>query len=330
MVSMARVLLLSALAVAAALLAGCGGEESEPSPAQQKVETANFDGVENGELSLELKVSPKGSEPVLMRIIGNFEKDKDPLAQMDFATEAGGRLGGRPVEFFGGFSLLNDVLVINYESQLYGVDPTTFKAVNSGLEAAQGDGSGGDLGACPEAAGEIEADDLVENLSMEPKKAEYEGVPVTWIAGDLDVPAAIDALSELAQDPGCGAQLDAFAPDLVEDLAKSKEELADATSRAQVRIALDAKGVPRDLTLKWLIGPQGGLIEEQTEIDFEMKLLKVNEEEGLPRITGTKPLGALLDKFGLDLQTARDASGEEVLLAVLEVVGQQFTGRAGL
>jgi hypothetical protein len=324
------------MASAVLVIAGCGssgsGETtlSNPNDPQELAGSAGFQGVNSGELELALEIDSQGKEEeVNMRIIGSFlRKEGEELPQVDGGIESNGKLFGRSVDFFGGLTLLPDRIVDNYETKVHQPDDTTFQALTSAFEEAQEEGTAGDLMACWEAAAPIELSKVIKDLSFEGKSAALDGKP-TWVAGgDLDVEGVIDALVEMSKDPECGAQLEALAPHLVEELAAAKRELAQTTREARLVFSVDKHGVIRTMSVDWILEPKQPKGEE-IEVEFDLRLNQVNEIRELPRPHGYTPFEVLLKQFGLDLETVREADGAEIVLGVLEVIGQGLTGRSG-
>jgi hypothetical protein len=332
----AWVLVSVVLASAALVLAACGGSGDDGSPPidrqnpHELAETAGFEGVKSGELELALEIDSQGKEEeVNMRIVGSFIREEgEVLPKIDGAIESNGKLSGRAAEFFGGPTLLPDRAVVNYESKVYQPDKTTFEALKAALEEAQEEGGEGSVNACREAAAPIELRQLVKNLSFGGMSTGLDGKPVWVASADLDVAGAIDALAQMSKDPECGAQLEAVAPHLAEELAAEKDELAKETKKASVVFSVDKNNALRTISVDWIYKPKHPKGEE-IEVEFDLRLNRINEVTELPRPHGYQAFDSLLKQFGLDLQTVREVTGDELVISILETLGQDMTGSAG-
>jgi hypothetical protein len=330
-VRLIRILALFAtLAALATVLAACGGsgdnDEGGGGP-RGLLESADFDGVKSGELELALEIDSQGKEEeVNMRILGAFMgAGEEELPELDMAVEAHGALDGEMIDFDGGLSLLSDRAVINYEQETYEPDPTTFEMLKSDLEEAQQQGEEGDVTACQEAAEGIELSQLIDNLKNEGRRGDLDGTPVTWVSGDLNVSGAIDALTELTEDPACGAQLEAVGPLPLRGLEEADDKSKGRIKEKQVQFAVDRHGVLRDLAVNVTIEPKFPKGEE-VEFEFDLRLARVNEITELPVPSPAKPLEALFKKVGVNSLEQLEASGGEGLAGLLKGIGDTSSG----
>lgn len=315
-----RILTLFAVLIAlASALAACGGSSSD-SP-QAIVDEATLQGVESGKIDLALGVTVKGEKSghVDVSLSGPFQSESEAeLPELDFTATAKGSVGGENVDFDGGFTLLGgNKAYVGYEGTEYEVDPTTFSYVRS-LAKRQGAGgkNSSEVTACQEAAADLKVGDFIENLS-EGSSAEVGGTSTTKISGDLNAPGAIDALTELSEDPACSEQLEAAGslPSGTE-LDAAKGTVEDAVKDARVDLYVGDDHIVRRITAQATIEPPAGSGggAKSVEIDFDLTLTGVNEDQTISAPANTKPLSDLFLKLGIN---------------PIELLGSFQGGRAG-
>jgi hypothetical protein len=314
-------------------VAACGGGEETIDLAsatpREIAEAATLDGVHSGELEVSLEVDRHHqTEQAYMRTLGSFMRaGKEDLPQIDMAIESQGSLVGRKLDFSAGLSLLPDRAVVYYAPQTYQPDEATFEGLRTKFEDAQEAGDEGNAMACVEAAEGIQITDLAHGFALEGHREDTFGVPLTWLNADLDLPAAIDFLVQLAEDPACGAQLSALGVPPVAELEAAK---AGIEGRVEVQLAVDKHGIVRYLYLDGKgKSTKPGMFRLGPDLEAELKfhLAKVNEIAELPLPSGSTPFEALLRQFGTDLDAVREADGSESVLAFLEALGGKLTGR---
>jgi len=322
------------LSVAAALGAcggGGGGEESTVSAAaspQELAEFAGFHGVESGELEVALEIDrykkPRPEE-INMRILGSFmgagEENPPPL---DMAIESRGDLGGRSVDFLSGPLWLPGKLVLNFDGKVYEPPEGTFEELKSKLEDAQDEEGAGNAGACLEAAGDFNVTGILRNVTLEGKGETLDGEPIKMVTADLDLPAAIDELIEMSEEPACSAQLEAVGLPPATQLEELKKQLKHSVLSAPVTLGVDKNGVVR--YLKVLVNVELRH-EEELEVELVVRLNKVNEVTELAEAHGYSPFPALLKQFGLTSEDVEQADGNEIVIGMLEVLSDRLFGR---
>jgi hypothetical protein len=324
-VRFARVLGLWGLLIAlTALFVGCGGSDQETTAgaggAQETVETARFDGVESGELELALEIDDQvKEEEINMRILGSFmDAGGEGLPQLDMAAEAKGPLKGEEIDYFGGLLVSDDRIVLHHEGELYQPDRESFDRITSNFEAAQ-DGGEGDVTACWDAAEEVEFGEAVRNLSSEGKGTTLDGQPTMVLSADLDVGGAIDALNQMHEDSACGAQLDAAVPLSIPGLEKEKEKIVDEARDARLTLSIGKNDVLREARFHMTLKPREGKKRRgEIEVDFVMRLNRVNEIDELPQPSGSKSFAALAKALGYNPVEALEAGEEDGLVQLLE------------
>jgi hypothetical protein len=315
--------------LAAFVLLGCGGggESSYATQAPKElVEEASLAGLRSGEPSVTLKIdSPEKREEATFKVFGTFlPGEGGGFPQLDFSVESSGELGGRALGFDLYLLATPEDGRLYYKGHNYLVDPASLHGFESVLEQAQGEEGAGNVRSCQEAAAGIDFSRFVKHLSGEGREADIAGNMVRWVGGDLDVPAAIDALAGLSEDPGCGPQLEALAPGLAAHLVAARDELAGATGEARVRLGIDRRHILRDLSLNWVIKPKDPKGEEIV-VELTMFLTTPHLSEIPLSTDGAQPFGALLKKLGVDPRSARGASGDELVIGALRAIGQGLT-----
>lgn len=294
-------ILFAALLALATTVAACGSEDS--GDAETVLEDATFKGAESGDLDLSLSVDAKGPDGGTLDISlsGPFQDEgKDQPPRLSLTAEAKGKLAGEEIDFDGGLILLPNKAYVTYEGVDYEVDPTTFSFVKSSLEEAQKGGQASDVTACQEAASELEVSDFVENLSEE-GNANVGGTSTTKVSGDLNISGSLDALTELADEPACAAQLgEAEGPFALDDagIEEVKETLESALKSAPVEVNVGEDDIVRRLTTKPEFEPEeGGTGPERVDLDFDLTLTGVNEPQSIVAPANAKPLNDLFLKL---------------------------------
>ncbi|HEY5815765.1 MAG TPA: hypothetical protein VIS95_05435 [Solirubrobacterales bacterium] len=327
---MSRHRILSAFAAATVLiamtvtLAACGGgsesEKSGESP-QAVLDEATLRGIDSADVELTLDVKAEGPEggELDVSLSGPFQAEaKGELPQLDLNAEAKGTVDGEPVDFEGGVVLLPNSAYVNYEGIEYEVDPATFGFLESTLQQAQREGGAetGSAGAaaCQEELGKLKIAEFFEGGTNE-GSADVEGTTTTKISGDLDVPAAIDGVLEVAESSACQAQL-AAAGQLPSqsEIEEAKAEVKSSLKSANVDVYVGDDNIVRQLSAQLEIEPKnGGDGPKSVAIALELKLKGVNEEQEISAPEGAKPLSRLFAKLGinpLDLLGALQGEGD--------------------
>jgi hypothetical protein len=292
-------LLATVAALAALVLAACGGGGDDP---QSVIDSATFKGVESGNLDARVSVSSTGKEGgnVDVALSGPFQSGGEgSLPRFGVELSAKGEAGGNPVDFEGGLTVLSDRAFVGYKGTEYEVDPTTFGFIKSSFEQAeQKEGEGAaDVTACQDAATGLEVGDFVDNLESE-GSADVDGTSTTKVSGDLNASGAVDALIKLVEDPACSAQLEAAGPLPLGELEKAKGELTSAIKKAHVDVYVGDDNIIRKIDAELAIEPKGE--EGSVEISLEMTLSEVNEEPEIETPSGAQPLEGLFQELGVN------------------------------
>jgi hypothetical protein len=294
-----------ALIALATAFAACGsGSSSSP---QAIVDEATLQGIESGKIDLTVGVGLKGEKSghVNASLSGAFQSESEAeLPELDLTATAKGSVGGEKIDFDGGFTLLGgNKAYVGYEGTEYEVDPTTFSYVQS-LAKKQGTGGekSSEVTACQEAAGELKIADFIENLS-EGGSADVGGTSTTKVSGDLNASGALDALSELVEDPACSEQLEAAGsvPSAAE-LDAAKGTVKDAVKDAHVELYVGDDHIVRRMIVKATIEPpagSGGGVSS-VELDLDLTLTGVNEDQTISPPASSKPLSDLFLKLNVN------------------------------
>ncbi|HEX2097160.1 MAG TPA: hypothetical protein VHF50_07320 [Solirubrobacterales bacterium] len=322
--------LLAALTLATGLTAcGEGGGAGGGDPAQT-IDSATLEGIESGalELSLAVDVSGKGGGDFDFSLSGPFQAGaKGDLPQLDLDASAQGSAGGERLDFEGGLVLLPSTAYVNYEGTEYEVDPTTLSFAESVINPGGGGRSGAPAG-CEEAVGKLPVSRFVDNLSGG-EAADVEGTDTTRVSGDLDVPGALDALLDLAEDPACQSQL-ATAGELPSRarVEAAQEEIEAGLKSARIDVYIGDDDIVRRIAAELEIEPRqrsaGG--PQRASIDFELSLAGVNEEQEITAPANAKPLGDLFLKLGINPIELLGLLEGEALPELLEGIGSAATG----
>jgi hypothetical protein len=333
-------LALTALAFA---LSACGGGGGSDDP-QTIVDEATLQGVESGQLKLAVGIDVKGGEKsghTDVDVSGRFQSEEDAeLPEINLNASAKGSLGDEDVDFDGGLTLLDNKAYVAYEGTEYEVDPTTYDYVKSIAKQPGGAGqeSSSEVTACQEAAAELKVADFVENLRND-GSADVGGTSTTKVSGDLNGTGAIEALSELLEDPVCKEQLKATGslPSQAE-LDKAKSTVRDSLKSAHVELYVGDDHIIRRMMVEATIEPsKGGKNDaKRVDLDIDLTLTGVNEDQTITAPKNTKPLSALFLKLGINpiellgaLQGGAGPAGIGSLLEKLNQIGSSSSGGSG-
>jgi hypothetical protein len=311
-------LTLIALCICAAVLAACGGGSSEESP-QQILEGVSLEGVESAAFDLSLGIESKGRQG------GNVEVSVSGQAEsegVEATATVAGTAQGKAVDFEGGLTLFADHGFVNYQGTEYEIDPSNYSFAKSLFLPALSDEArknGTDLRACAEAASGTPAGDLVEGLRNE-GTVEVDGTETTKLSGELDVPAAVEAMIELAEEPSCRDQFEGISPWPLYKLRLIGDELVDTPGKTRIAIYVDNDGIVRKVSVELTADPKGAGREPVTA-DLELSLSEINGDHKIQVPSGAKPLGVLFGKLGVNpIEFLGWSSGGEGVRSLAEKV----------
>jgi hypothetical protein len=297
-------ILFAALIALATAFAACGGGGS--SDPQTVVDEATLQGIESGNVDLSLGIDVKGSEGghLDVGLSGPFQSESEAeYPELDMTASAMGSIGGKKVDFEGGLTLLGSKAYVGYEGAEYEVDPTTFNFVRTIIKRRSGGKKQStELTACQEAAAELQISDFVENLKGE-GSAQVSGTSTNKVSGDLNVSGAVEAATELSENPACSEQLNAVGPFSAARLEKAKTQVEESLKSAHVVLYVGDDHIVRRITAQVTIEPPKGSGSEGAEsaaIDLDLTLAGVNEEQTISAPQGAQPLSNLFVKLGVN------------------------------
>jgi hypothetical protein len=291
------------IALTSAFAACGGGGNDDP---QSVVDEATLQGIESGEIDLALDVKVQGEKggKVDVKLSGPFQSESGAeLPELDLVFSSKGSLGGKDQNREGGITLLGNKAYVAYEGSEYEVDSTTFNFVKSILkEQGGGQGQSSEIAACQDAASGLDLADFVEDLKDE-GSADVGGTSTTKISGDLDGPAAIEAVSTLLDDPACSEQLKAAGPlPSAAELDKAKSTVQDSLKSAHVDLYVGDDHIVRRISAQATIEPQKSSKDEakRVDLDLDLTLTRVNDDQTISAPSSAKPLSALFLKLGIN------------------------------
>jgi hypothetical protein len=284
------VLILTVVCLSAVALAACGGSSKDP---QQTLESATFEGVESAAFDGALKIESKGSQG------GNVDVNLSGRAQpegIEVTAKVKGTAQGMPVDLEGGLTLFDNRGFVNYRGTDYEIDPSNYGIAKPLFAPALAEG-GAEIRACRQAAAAaIQVGDLLDNL-RDDGSAEVAGTETTKISGELDVPATLEAMVNLVEDPACSTQFEALSPFALYKVRLLADELAGSAEKGTVQVYVDDDNVIRKLSAEFSGDPGAG--REPVTVDLELALSGVNEEQKIEVPANAKPILTLLAKLGV-------------------------------
>lgn len=291
----------AAIALLSSALVACGGDDSPESV----LDNATLQGIESAAIDLSVDASADGKNGGKLAIAlgGAFQSQGEgQLPRLDLDLTAKGGVGGEDVDFDGGLVLLPNRAYVSYEGIRYEVDPTTFSFVQSALKRAESEG-GEEGGACQEAFGELEVSSFVNDLSEE-GSADVGGTATTVVKGELDAPAAIEAIVEAARSPACRGQLAAAGPLPSDDeLDSAKSDVAEAVKGAEAEVYVGDDDIVRRIVATLAIEPpdRNPGDPSRVDLDLDLQLTGVNEPQQITAPSGKlQPLSRLFVKLGVN------------------------------
>ncbi len=287
-------ILLTILCLMALGLAACGGEEASESTDVNKLLTDTFSGekeIKSGKLDLAIKVDVKGAQqfsgPIDVKLAGPFESQGDtklPKLDLDLSFSGAGQ------SLKAGVMTTGEKGYVNFNGTEYAVSDEIFKQFKTSFENAAKQGGGqnqslSSLGINP------------RNWLTNAKNAGEEKVGDTdtvKITGDVDVNKLLDDINTALQKAGSlGLQGQAQLPTKLTDEQKQQIEKAVKNLKVEIFTGKDDTTLRRMLVSFGVSDPSG---KEQgsATINFDMKLLDLNEGQEFKEPEGAKPFDELL------------------------------------
>jgi hypothetical protein len=295
--------LFAALIALTATLAACGGGGGSDDP-KQVVSEATLQGIESGNLDLSVGIKSQGqkSSDVDISVSGPFQSEEGKQPELALLAKASGTAGGEDIDREGGLTLLGDRAFVNYEGTEYAVDPTTYGFVKSMIQSRTGgQGEAGESAACQDAVGKLEVDDFVDNLRSA-GDADVGGTSTTKVSGDLNLGGAVEALSDIVEDPACREDLKAAGSlPSVARLNQAKSELQQSVKAAHVDLYVGDDHIVRRISIEATIEPSApSKATRKADLDIDLQLTGVNEDQEIPIPSSAKPLSSLFVKLGIN------------------------------
>lgn len=292
-----------ALIALAATLAACGSSGGSDDP-QSVVDEATLQGIESGKLDLAAKIGVKGKKggDLDVSLSGPFQSEEEAeYPELDLAFSAHGDLGGERIDREGGLTLLPGKAYVGWDGTEYEVDPTTFGFVKSLLNK-RGDKKQSGVSACRDAASGLAPKDFIDGLKDE-GSADVGGTETTKVSGDLDASGALEAISEVVEDPACNAQLESAGPlPSLAEIKDAKGTIEDSVKSAHVELYVGDDHIVRRLLVRATIEPSkdSDASAKRVDLDVELTLTGVNEEQSISAPARTRPLGDLFLELGIN------------------------------
>jgi hypothetical protein len=288
----------------AAALTACGSSGGNDDP-QSVVDEATLQGVDSGKIDLAVKADVQGKKggDLNISLSGPFQSEEEAeTPDLELAFSVNGNVDNEKIDREGGFTLLGNKAFIGYEGTDYEVDPTTFNIVKSMVKQQGDTGKSSGTSACQEAAGDFELKNFVEDLKDE-GSADVGGTETTKISADLNGSGAVEAFSELIEDPACSAQLKSAGPlPTTAELEDAKSTIKDSLKSAHVELYVGDDHIVRRVTAKATVEPPADskASAERVDLDVDLTLTGVNEEQTISAPDQTKPLSDLFLKLGIN------------------------------
>lgn len=284
-------IVLTALCLFVMALAACGGSTEDP---QQVLDRATFQGVGSAGFDISLEIKSKG------RQAADVDVDLSGRAQsegIEVTAKVAGTAQGKPVDFKGGLTLLDDHGFVDYQGADYEIDPSNYSFAKSLFFPALSQEGAADIAACGRAASGIKAGDLAEGLE-DAGSADVAGTETTKVSGELDVPAAVEAMVSLAEDRGCSAQFEALSPFALYKIRQLGDELSASAEKAEVEIYIGEDDIVRKFSAEFTGDLGGG--REPVTVNFELVLSEINANRKIEVPSKAKPILVLFGKLGID------------------------------
>lgn len=299
-----------ALVAIAAVVAGCGGGDSDRSSEdpQAIIDEATLEGINSADIDLTLNVDAEGNEggDLDVSLSGPFEnRTKGDLPKADIEVTAKGDFDGDNIDFDGGVTLLPNEAFVNYEGVEYEVDSTSLGFVESILQPVGPEGEeleGQSAAACQEEVGTVQVGEFIENGSNE-GSADVGGTSTTKVSGDLNATAALDEMIKITESPACRAQAENAGPlPSKKELEEAKTEVQDSLKKAHVDVYVGDDNIVRRIDAQLKLDAQESEREgpEKADMNFDLTLTGVNEEQEITAPQNAKPLADLFQKLGIN------------------------------
>jgi hypothetical protein len=286
--------------VAMAGLIACGGDEASESTDVDKLLTDTFSSkkeIKSGKFELAVKVDIKGGNsqvqgPVNLTLGGPFEsqgKGKLPKFDMDASFEGAGQ------SIKAGVMTTGEKGFVNFNGTEYAVTDALFQQFAKSYEEASKKSGG-------------KENQSFKSLGMDPRKwltnARNEGeekvgdTDTIKISGDVDVAKLLDDVNKALQRAGSfGLQGQAQLPTKLTE--EQKQQVAKAVKNLKVNIFTGKEDTTlRRMQVTFGVQDPTGKESGSATIDFDLKLLDLNENQEFTEPKDAKPFDELAQSLG--------------------------------
>jgi hypothetical protein len=305
--------------VAAALIAGCGGGDSDVDPQTVIDETFNNDErVSSGDLSLTISGSAEGAQGGSFEasLSGPFQGDPDDpnaIPQLDWTGSLTAEGAGQSISFEGGLVVTEDNAFVEYAGGTYELGTEMFAQFRQAAEQAaaqqteteglsvgeaftqgcesQLEAAGGDTAAC-----DIDFQGWLTDLESEGTE-DVEGTEADHVSGSLNVDTMLQDLVELgsAVPQASGVPTEDQVQQVADAISEASFDLYSGTDDRILRgldfnLAIDPSAIPD--------AEAAGV--ESVDASFGLRLGGVNEEQTVEAPGDAQPIEELLSQFGVD------------------------------
>jgi hypothetical protein len=289
----ARSLLLITLALAAALLAACGGKSS--SDVKDTLDKAFSTPIKSARTDLELSLALDGVKqlngPVKLSVQGPYESGGNktiPKTDWDIAASAAGQ------NFTAGFISTGDNAWVGFQGQNYEIGKAAVAGINRQIQQAAGTNKKKGLSQFG-----INPRDWIKNAQDE-GSAKVDGVETDHVSAALDVGKFLDDLNRLVRKAGNGVSGAARAQ--ISPSQKKQIEDVVQNPRFDVYVGKDDNVIRRlsaDLSFKVPSNKQtqlGGL--KSGTLSFSIDFTDVGQPQTITAPQNAKPLSELTTQLG--------------------------------
>lgn len=291
---------------ASAVLAACGGSDSEQASSSTGVNALleqTFSGnkkVESGKVDLKIAIDAQGGQtggPVDVKLGGPFEsqgKAEVPKFDMDLTFAGAGQ------NLTGGVTSTGEKGFVTFNNQAYAVSDQVFRQLRAGYEEAQKQSAKQNGGKQPTLA----------TLGIDPGKwltdpknageAKVGDADTIRITGGVDVPKLLDDLNTALSKAGSlGLQNTGQIPQQLTE--QQRKQLTDGIKDLQVQIFTGKEDkILRRMVVDLDVAPQaaGSSGGQSAKLKLDFSLLELNEAQEFTEPKSTKPFDELLGQLG--------------------------------
>lgn len=284
--------------VAVTGLAACGGDEATSSTDVNKLLDDTFSGdkkMDSGKLDLALKLDVQGSGavqgPVNVKLSGPFESqgaEKLPKFDMEASFEGAGQ------SLKAGVMTTGEKGFVSFNGTDYAVSDEVFKQFKESFERAASQGQ--------------QEDQSLKTLGIDPRKwlsnAENAGeekvgdTDTIRITGDVDVAKLVDDINTALEKAGSlGLQGQAQLPTKLTE--EQKQQIQEAVKDLKVEIYTGKEDTTlRRMHITFSVSDPTGQEQGSANVDFDLKLLDLNESQEFEEPENPKPFEELAQSLG--------------------------------